>query len=225
MSSGDVVERANILKNDFYIEEIMSITYNGKVFLDVRGSEDDRYRIVFSNVWDYRVSKEGVCINRLEKIDGFKCLSGKIYEIINSDYLQSFEEISCGVYSFLNLRDFLIQDRIDSVFEVLCLSEPVVVDMEKQEKINEFVDKYRKVVNYYRGAELLLPNDARSIISECAKSGILVSDVRIVYKNEEAYIPLRKDFYFREDDYQAMMDYVNTCENTNCFIEFVFSEF
>ncbi|MBQ0011950.1 MAG: hypothetical protein KBT07_04525 [Clostridiales bacterium] len=57
MSSGDVVERANILKNDFYIEEIMSITYNGKVFLDVRGSEDDRYRIVFSNVWDYRVSK------------------------------------------------------------------------------------------------------------------------------------------------------------------------
>lgn len=82
--------------------------------------------ITFQNLYAYKYSIESGIIDRLQTV--YRENEGSlIYTVENSDYIKDFEFQSSGTRPIENLKHYLLMDSIDTVVEVLALSEPVII--------------------------------------------------------------------------------------------------
>lgn len=75
--------------------------------------------IYFEDVWECRYCIENAGIIRWERFQRSDELEGSIFEVHNSDYLRYFVCQTDGTLPSDNLKDYLLSDEIDTIFEVI----------------------------------------------------------------------------------------------------------
>ena len=113
------------------IQEIVHISSAGQFEILVLTTDQERYKFIFKNVWDMRLSMEIVNVNRFCEFR--KCLPdgiiyNGIYVVEDSDYVKYWEIESAGAYGPVRLTHYLVQDNSDLLVDILvCGKGPVLV--------------------------------------------------------------------------------------------------
>ena len=116
------------------IELIELISGGNQDFEVVFSTKDkERYKIVFTFVWDMRYTIENGCIDRFYRFERDCRQNSSIVSVENSSYIKYFEQQVSGTRPIQDVKDYIIFDAIDTVLEVLTPVEPVLVKLTQDE--------------------------------------------------------------------------------------------
>lgn len=104
------------------IEQILQ-TSGGNHYYEilVRTRCKERYKIVFDNVKDLRISFKSVYLDRLVKMQSNDHVKSSVVLIAHSKYLCHFEKESSGTIPIDRIKDYMITDDAGHLIEVLDL--------------------------------------------------------------------------------------------------------
>ena len=187
------------------------------------------YKIIFSGVLDSRIGVDDIYLKRLSEIKDFEYLSGKVFEILNSSIVSNVEELSEGVIQPNNLHDFIIQDKIETVFEVICYKKPIVVSSSKDRILKKTMNKYQQIGMKCKGCMLFFANDAISLVKESFAEKVIVSEIR-AFQLIENGIAVFDKYPVAEKDYSKegigdIVNFINRVKKQGTLFEIVFDEF
>ncbi len=107
------------------ITKIKKITVeDGKSIVLVDSKEYGIVEIIFENVWDCRYTIENGIIDRGTSIIHEEKIKNSIYEVKESRYIDYFKKQVSGTRSIDKLKDYILYDEIETVFEVLTNDKP-----------------------------------------------------------------------------------------------------
>ena len=107
------------------ITKIKKITVeDGKNIVLVDSKEYGIVEIIFENVWDCRYTIENGIIDRGTSIIHEEKIKNSIYEVKESRYIDYFKKQVSGTRSIDKLKDYILYDEIETVFEVLTNDKP-----------------------------------------------------------------------------------------------------
>lgn len=186
-------------------------------------------KIVFSGVLDNRIGVDDIFLKRLSEIKEFEYLSGKVFEIRNSCIVSNVEEQSEGVIQPDNLHDFIIQDKVETVFEVICYKTPVVVSMSKDIILQKVLNKYQQIGVKCKGGVFFFANDAIALVKESFEEKVIISEIRSFHLIENGIAVFDKYVVTKEDcskeTLKDMIAFVNSVKKQGALFEIVFDEF
>lgn len=87
-------------------------------------------KILFDDVWDCRYTIENGVIDRSSKMLHCEEEKSSIYEVVDSQYIQYFMNQVSGTRPTSNLKDYIIFDDVENVFEILSINAPRMVQSE-----------------------------------------------------------------------------------------------
>lgn len=88
-----------------------------------------KYKVVFNSVWDCRYAIENAYIDRGSKFLHNERKKSSILLVKDSEYIKYFEKQVSGTRPTWELKNYIIFDKVDTVVEVLALSEPKIVKL------------------------------------------------------------------------------------------------
>lgn len=83
--------------------------------------------VIFEDIYAYKYSNESGIIDRVSKVPVEILRKNKVFLVEESDYLKEYEFQSSGTRPMEEVRHFVLLDGIDTVVEVLAMSEPKIV--------------------------------------------------------------------------------------------------
>lgn len=89
-------------------------------------ANQDKYKLAFDFVWDYRCSIENGYLERFSKFCHKEKEESSILLVQDSEYVKYFEEQVSGTRPTDKLKNYILFDRVDTVIELLTLEEPVL---------------------------------------------------------------------------------------------------
>lgn len=90
-------------------------------------TDQNKYKIVFDFVWDFRCAIENAYIDRASKFCHNEKEKSSILLIQNSKYVKYFEEQVSGTRPTNELKNYIVFDSVDTVIELLTLKAPTLV--------------------------------------------------------------------------------------------------
>jgi len=87
-------------------------------------------KILFDDVWDCRYTIENGIIDRSSKMLHCEEEKSSIYEVVDSQYIQYFMNQVSETRPTSNLKDYIIFDDVENVFEILSINAPRMVQNE-----------------------------------------------------------------------------------------------
>ena len=85
------------------------------------------YKLVFDSIWDCRYAIENAYIDRTSKFLHNEQKASSVLLVKNSEYIKYFDKQVCSTRPTCELKDYIIFDKVDTVVEVLALSEPKII--------------------------------------------------------------------------------------------------
>lgn len=120
------------------ITKIKRITVeDGKSIVLVDSKEYGVVEIIFENVWDCRYTIENGIIDRGASIVHEEKVKNSIYEVKESRYIDYFEKQVSGTRPIDMLKDYILYDEIETVFEVLTNDKPHLRKIEEDILISD----------------------------------------------------------------------------------------
>ena len=109
------------------IECIDSVSGGNQHFeiLFKRGN-NEKYKLVFDSVWDFRYAIENAFITRSSKFIHDEEEKSNILLVENSEYVHYFGKQVSGKRPTERLKDYIIWDNVDTVIEILTNKEPIL---------------------------------------------------------------------------------------------------
>ena len=109
--------------------ELIEIVSGGnqafEILFSTRGKE--KYKIIFNFVWDMRYSIENGYIDRFSNFVREIKNESNVLLVENSEYVKYFEKQVSGTRSVDQIKNYILFDNIDTVIEILTVSEPLLV--------------------------------------------------------------------------------------------------
>ena len=109
--------------------ELIELISGGNQEFEVLFSTKDKekYKITFNSVWDMRYSIENGYIDRFSKFSRNAKQESSVLMVENSEYIKYFEKQVSGTRPINNLKNYILSDTVDTVIEILTVSEPKFV--------------------------------------------------------------------------------------------------
>lgn len=102
------------------------IVSNERCVICAETTEYGTIKLIFDDVWDCRYTIENGIIDRYSKMTHEENVTSSIYEVVDSLYINYFEHQVSGTRPISHLKDYLLFDDVDTVFEVLSLQDPYI---------------------------------------------------------------------------------------------------
>lgn len=109
----------------FHINVVKSIEiHDERCTVLVDTTEYGDAKLIFDDVWDCRFTIENGIIDRGSKMIHCEETSSSIYEVQDSLYIDYFSNQVSGTRPITDLKDYILFDDVETVFEVLSIKEP-----------------------------------------------------------------------------------------------------
>ena len=124
----EYLTNSNLLINIDLIEKITGANRFFEVFYCTEDKE--KHKIILNDVWDMRYSIENASIDRFYEFrkhlpEGI--IENSFYIVMNSQYIDYFENQVSGTYPINSLKHYLFTDNVDTILDVLAIEEPIFV--------------------------------------------------------------------------------------------------